>query len=80
MQQLVILHPELDARTNLTQLLQEGVAPADHVPVILDIDVYKTVILPPETEDAWNLLKELRVIKNEVFFASLTEKAVELFQ
>jgi hypothetical protein len=70
MQQLVILHPELDARTNLTQLLQEGVAPADHVPVIL----------PPETEDAWNLLTELRVIKNEVFFAGLTEKAVELFQ
>lgn len=80
MQRMVILHPELDARTNLIQLLQEGVTPADHVPIILDIDVYKMVNLPPETEDAWNLLGELRIFKNAVFFASLTEKAVELFE
>jgi len=80
MQRMVILHPQLDARANLIQLLQEGMAPADYVPVILDIDVYKLVNLSPETEDAWNLLGELRVFKNATFFASLTEKTVELFE
>lgn len=79
-QRIVVAHPELDARANLIQLLQEGVVPADHVAVILDIDVYKMVELQPETEDAWNLLYELRVFKNAAFFASLTEKTVELFE
>jgi uncharacterized protein (TIGR04255 family) len=80
MQRTVIIHPQLDARANLIQLLQEGVAPADHVPIILDIDVYKMVNLPAETEVAWNLLGELRVFKNAAFFASLTEKTVGLFE
>lgn len=80
MQRVVIPHPRLDAGANLIQLLQEGVAPAGHVTIILDIDVYSVVNLPPKTDDAWDLLGDLRVFKNEVFFASLTEKAVKLFQ
>ena len=77
---MVIPHPRLGARANLIQLLEEGLPPRDHVPIILDIDVYKIVDMLPETEDAWNLLEELRVYKNAVFFASLTEKTVRLFE
>lgn len=80
MQRVVLLDPELDLRANVIQLLQEGPRVADHVPVILDIDVYKDVDLQPDTEDLWTLLAKLRTFKNAIFFASLTEKAVELFE
>lgn len=80
MQRVVVLKPEIDARANVIQLLQDGPAPADYVPIILDIDVYKQIELCPETDDAWKLLADLRVFKNEIFFAYLTEKAVGLFE
>ena len=79
-QRIVIVHPDLKARANVIQVLQEGVAPADHVPIILDIDVYDMVEILPETEEAWNILEQLRVFKNAVFFASLTEKTVGLYE
>jgi uncharacterized protein (TIGR04255 family) len=80
MQRVVVLKPELDLKANVIQLLQEGIAPADHIPVILDIDVYKQVSMPPDSSDIWPLLAELRVFKNAIFFASLTETAVGLFE
>lgn len=79
MQRIVLLNAELDIRANVIQLLQEGPVPVDHVPVILDIDVYKQVSCVPDAEDLWTMLPELRRFKNEIFFANLTEKAVELF-
>ncbi len=80
MQRTVIPHPDNGVIANLIQLLEEGVTPDDHVPVMLDIDVYKMVNFGPDTEESWNLLETLRVYKNAIFFASLTEKTVELFE
>lgn len=80
MQHVVLLKPELNIRANVTQLLQEGHTPADYVPIILDIDVYKQVTLPADEDELWTLLSELRQFKNEIFFASLMDKAVELFE
>jgi len=79
-QQLVLLKPDIGARANVTMMLAEGPAPADHVPVILDIDVYNASELSPESEDLWNLLEQLRVFKNEIFFASITEKTAGLYE
>lgn len=79
-QRTVIPHPDIGANANLIQLLEEGVTPGDHVPIILDIDVYKMVNFGPDSEESWNLLEKLRVYKNAIFFASLTEKTVELFE
>lgn len=80
MQRVVVLKPELGLKANVIQLLQEGIAPPDHIPVILDIDVYKQVAMLPDSVDIWPLLSELRTFKNEVFFASLTEAAIGLFE
>lgn len=80
MQRVVIFNPALNARANVTQILQEGFAPADHVPIVLDIDVYNMDALSPDTADVWNLLDRLRVFKNDIFFASLEDKTVELFE
>lgn len=76
----VIPHPRTGARANLIMRLDEGFAPADYVPIILDIDVYKMVDFEPDSESIWDLLEELRVYKNDVFFASITEKTVRLFE
>jgi len=80
MQRVVLLKAELDLKANVIQLLQEGIAPLDHIPVILDIDVYKQVAKPANSSDIWLLLAELRKFKNEIFFASLTETTVDLFE
>jgi uncharacterized protein (TIGR04255 family) len=79
MQRVALWKPEIDARANVIQLLQDGPVPADHVPIVIDIDVYKQVELHPES-DLWKLLGDLRVFKNEIFFAHLTDRAVGLFE
>ena len=80
LQRVVLLNPNLNARANVIQVLQEGFAPADHVPVVLDIDVYSIGDFPPDADDVWNLLESLRVFKNEIFFASLTEKTISQYE
>ena len=55
-----------------------------HVPgttsVILDIDVFKEEPMGFVSEsDAWELLEQLRKRKNEFFFQSLTQKALDLY-
>lgn len=79
-QRVVLLKPDIDAQANVIQLLQEGPAPLDHVPIVMDIDAYKKVEMLPDTDEVWALLGKLRAFKNEIFFAHLTEKAVGLFE
>jgi uncharacterized protein (TIGR04255 family) len=56
-----------------------GVTPQT-LPVILDIDVFVEGAFDPSGEELWSRLEGLRTIKNEVFFKSLTPKAVDLFR
>lgn len=66
----------------ITQAL-EGVPASENggsVTVLLDIDVFRQVSLGTDrVEQAWLGLDELRTQKNRVFFAHVTEKAVEMF-
>lgn len=80
MQHIVLREPEQELYANVIQLLQEGHVAVDHIPVMLDIDAYKPVVLPPDSDDLWTLLAQLREFKNAIFFASLTETAVGLFE
>ncbi|HVY22292.1 MAG TPA: TIGR04255 family protein [Steroidobacteraceae bacterium] len=80
MQRMVIVNAELGIQANVVQLLQDGVMATDHVPVMLDIDVYKNVDTPPEHANLWNTLNQLRKFKNEIFFSHVTERTVELFE
>lgn len=56
--------------TQATQPPQEGSRSA----VILDIDVFTTTNLDPASEDVWQILDDLRVFKNDVFFGTITKK------
>jgi uncharacterized protein (TIGR04255 family) len=47
------------------------------VPLILDIDVQTTKETPGDSPDIWTALDNLRKIKNDIFFSSVTERALE---
>ncbi len=75
---IVLPEPKIGAFAIITQALEE-VKP-DHAPVILDIDTF--INQTPDDDDAtiWRRLEDLRNFKNNIFFESITEKALELFK
>lgn len=76
---ITIGNPELNASAIIT-LAFEGVYKADKVPILLDIDVYKLLkINANEDSDIWSDFKKFRDFKNEIFFNSLKEKALESY-
>src|ERR1700682_2300871 len=50
------------------------------VPVVLDIDVYYTCKLEVNSPAVWSEFDRLREIKNQIFFSSVTEKALEPYR
>jgi uncharacterized protein (TIGR04255 family) len=58
----------------------EGITNSKELTIILDIDASKQVSLGPRSNEIWQTLDQLRVLKNRIFFASLTERAVRLFE
>jgi uncharacterized protein (TIGR04255 family) len=51
----------------------------DHMSLLLDIDVFVTQDVPQDESDIWAKFELLHKRKNEVFEASITDKARELF-
>jgi uncharacterized protein (TIGR04255 family) len=49
-------------------------------PIIFDIDVSKGVSLDQNSPEIWEIFEDIRVIKNNIFFSSVTDQAIkELF-
>jgi len=68
-------------RVIISEALEEQSADQHRMPLILDIDAFRTVDMPIQAEaNAWTVLEELRVLKNDVFFGSITARAEALFQ
>jgi uncharacterized protein (TIGR04255 family) len=64
----------------ISEAIDEKRVTESKVPVILDIDAFRTVNFPiSEDVQAWSILEELRNLKNDVFFSSITPKAEALF-
>ena len=76
---VVIPIPSLGATAIIIQAL-EGISDPSIIPIILDIDVFKEAQFDANGKDAWETIDKLRDLKNEMFFQSITEKTVELFQ
>ena len=68
-----------DALIILTQTI-EPVTEDKKLPLIFDIDVIRAGMFDVKGEGIWNNFEELRNLKNEVFFKSLTDKAKDLFR
>lgn len=58
----------------------ESTPQTSEIPVILDIDAFLETDLDPGSEAIWDLLGQLRALKNRCFFGSLTDQALELYK
>jgi uncharacterized protein (TIGR04255 family) len=67
---------EFGALAIITQTIQGPADPA----LVFDIDVVYPRIVSPTSEDLWGIVENLREIKDQIFFKSMTEKSVELFR
>jgi uncharacterized protein (TIGR04255 family) len=50
------------------------------LPIILDIDIRTPFIVEANDESIWEELGRIRMIENEAFYKSLTDKAMELYR
>ncbi len=76
---IVLSDDKINANIIITQALDKIIDPKV-APVILDIDVFKLKQDGFSENEAWSVIEELRSIKNEVFFQSITQKLKELYQ
>lgn len=67
---------DLGAMLILTEALTESEA-EDKIAVALDIDLFKFVDLPPDSQDMWGQFEFLRDRKNETFEACITDRVRE---
>jgi uncharacterized protein (TIGR04255 family) len=66
-----------EATAIVTHALEQPLA--SKVPVVLDIEVVRSCSVTPDSPEIWTQLDTLRDIKNRIFFASVTEKALEAY-
>ncbi len=76
---VVIHEPSFDGVAIITQVLEAMVKP-NWAPIILDIDAFKVGEFDAKGPDIWETLEQLRLFKNRIFFESITEKTVSLFE
>jgi uncharacterized protein (TIGR04255 family) len=77
---LVIPHP-----SGSTAIVMESSLPsapeAENVSMLLDIDVFRAVDIPPTQESTiWSTLEELRAYKNLIFFQTITPTQMEKYK
>ena len=70
--------PDTGATIFLTQSMDE--IASNRKQFIIDIDAFKTTEFDITKQQWWQLLTQLRDIKNRVFFASLTQKTLDRFK
>jgi uncharacterized protein (TIGR04255 family) len=53
---------------------------ADEAQFVFDIDAFRDLACASDSAELWTSFEQLRVLKNKVFFGSLTDKALEKYQ
>lgn len=71
--QLQIPQPDLEAMLVINEALAPRLNPEMAI-IILDIDLFREQVWASNDADVWQFLEKLRVRKNEVFEASITDK------
>lgn len=79
LERVVFQDPKTGASVILTQAF-EGVAGDGRYPVTLDIDAFRDRDFDPGDPGIWEYLEELRQLKNNVFFESITERTVDIYK
>jgi uncharacterized protein (TIGR04255 family) len=63
----------------IVQALEPPLDPSQ-ISLLLDIDAFREVTLKPDDPELPFIFGELRKLKNEIFFASITEKIAERYE
>jgi len=75
----VVIH-DADITANIIQTIK-STPKADHIGIILDIDVFKELKETGfEESSIWQEFEKLRDFKNRIFFESITEKTARLYE
>ena len=77
---VVIPDERAKALAIITETIEEAEVTKGKLPVIFDIDVFRTGSFPTDAEKLWPMFAELRELKDRIFFESLTDKAKDLFR
>jgi uncharacterized protein (TIGR04255 family) len=75
---LLIIEPRLNLEAAVTQALEPDIE-SNSVVVILDIDTFKQKEFSPQDSEILTTLDALRKMKNIIFFGSITEETLRLF-
>lgn len=76
---LVVTDTDRNASATIVQALEEASLDPSMIPLLLDIDAYEEVVLAPDDPTMPALFEQLRALKNEIFYASITERTVEIY-
>ena len=79
LQRFHLVDVESDSSVILTLAL-ENAPPGARTPVILDIDAFRVTDLELPNQGFWDILDELRVLKNRAFFGTITEATARLYE
>jgi len=77
---VVVYDQELDVATNIVQALEKSTKPDKYITVVLDIDSFKTGDFYANNGEMWEIFANLRNIKNQIFFSSITDETARLFE
>lgn len=64
----------------VTETMEPPVEEGKRLPLIFDIDVVRSVTFEAASPAIWETFEQMREYKNEIFFASVTDRAKEMFR
>lgn len=73
-----VLLEDIQSELNLKSAVVESPLP-DHLAIVVDLDIVRMYQTPPNDEELYSFISQARTKKNEIFEASITDKARELF-
>ena len=76
---LTVRDPDTDLQAHVAHVLQDDLRPGK-IGMILDIDVFKATRLEADIAKLWSGLRELRKLKNRIFFESITDRSAEIYK
>lgn len=77
---LEIPDPDTGLLAIVTETMELPVDDNRRLPLILDIDIVSTATFEPASGAIWETFENMREYKNRIFFASVTDRAKEMFR
>jgi uncharacterized protein (TIGR04255 family) len=78
--QLIIPIPTMNAIAIVTETVDVPQNLSSVLPLIFDIDVFREAVFDLNSAEVWDTFEQLRELKNDIFFQSITERTKELFR